>query len=78
MKIPFLLLQLILRSPRKVHALHFCPYNENLLAGGCSSGQVVVWDLGDNLKKVEQEIPLSPDKLKYCLALVSVRSQAGF
>jgi len=74
MTIPFLLLQLILKSPRKVHALQFCPYNENLLAGGCSNGQVVVWDLCDRLKKVEQEISLSLDKFKYRLALVSVRA----
>jgi hypothetical protein len=75
--IPLLLLQLILRSPRTVHALQFCPYNENLLAGGCSNGQVVVWDLCDSLKKVEQDISLSPDKLKYRLALVSVHAYSN-
>lgn len=74
MIIPFLLLQLILKSPRKVHALQFCPYNENLLAGGCSSGQVVVWDLCDSLKNVEQDISQSLDKFKCCLALVSVHA----
>ncbi|PNF18221.1 hypothetical protein B7P43_G17753 [Cryptotermes secundus] len=60
--------KLLLRSPRKVHALQFSPYNENLMAGGCSSGQVLVWDLCDKLK-VEEDISLSDDKLKYRHAL---------
>jgi hypothetical protein len=37
----------------------------------------VVWDLCDRLKKVEKEVALSPDKLKYRLVLVSVRGQTG-
>ncbi|XP_021939103.1 WD repeat-containing protein 63 isoform X3 [Zootermopsis nevadensis] len=61
--------RLVLGSPRKVHALQFCPYNENLLVGGCNNGQVVVWDLCDRLKKVEEEVSLSSTKLKYHLAL---------
>ncbi|XP_069694476.1 dynein axonemal intermediate chain 3-like isoform X2 [Periplaneta americana] len=64
--------RLILRSPREVHALQFCPFNENLLVGGCSSGQVVVWDLCNKLKLVEEKISLTPNKLKYRLALHSL------
>ncbi|XP_053678743.1 dynein axonemal intermediate chain 3-like [Anopheles nili] len=34
-------------SPREVTALSFCPYNGQLLVGGLSSGQLVIWELTD-------------------------------
>lgn len=36
-----------------------------------------MWDLCDRLKQAEEEVSLSPEKLKYHLALVSVRDETG-
>ncbi len=36
---------LILQSPHEINVFKFCEKNPNLIAGGCISGQVVLWDV---------------------------------
>ncbi|PSN51891.1 hypothetical protein C0J52_11593 [Blattella germanica] len=64
--------KLVLECSREVHALQFCPFNENILIGGCSNGQVVVWDLTDKLRKVEEIIHLTLEQQMYRETLFSL------
>jgi WD40 repeat protein len=41
----------VLDSPVEVSCLEFHPDNPNMIIGGCISGQLVVWDLGDDASK---------------------------
>jgi dynein intermediate chain 3, axonemal len=38
---------LILQSPHEINVFKFCQNNPNLIAGGCISGQVVLWDVSE-------------------------------
>ena len=51
----FLKPKLSLESYREVTSLSFCPYDENILIGGCRNGQVNIWDLRDQLKNFTQK-----------------------
>ncbi|XP_055538396.1 dynein axonemal intermediate chain 3 [Wyeomyia smithii] len=46
--------KLELRSSREVTALSFCPYDANLLLGGLTNGQVIIWDLEGHLERIER------------------------
>lgn len=61
--------KLYLESPREVKALSFCPFNENILIGGCINGQVVVWDITNKLENVESIEVLSETREKYKIAM---------
>ena len=39
--------QLMLESPHDTYTFRFNPTNPTLVAAGCTSGQVILWDLGD-------------------------------
>lgn len=54
-----------LETPREITCLSFCPYDENLLIGGTSNGQLVMWDLTDCLQIVETEEKLSEAQINY-------------
>ncbi|KAK4882056.1 hypothetical protein RN001_005375 [Aquatica leii] len=56
---------LVLETPRDITALSFCPYDENILIGGCINGQIILWDLTNRLKRSEEEIVLSPQQWRY-------------
>uniref|UniRef100_A0A182YQU8 WD repeat-containing protein 63 n=1 Tax=Anopheles stephensi TaxID=30069 RepID=A0A182YQU8_ANOST len=43
-----------LKTIREVTAVSFCPYDAELLVGGLSNGQIVLWDLTGELERVEQ------------------------
>ncbi|XP_053604138.1 dynein axonemal intermediate chain 3 [Plodia interpunctella] len=61
--------KLYLEAPREVKVLSFCPFNENVLVGGCINGQIVVWDLTNKLENVEKIIVLSEKREKYRIAM---------
>lgn len=61
--------KLYLESPREVKVLTFCPFDENILVGGCVNGQVVVWDLTNKLENVEKLEVLSETREKYRIAM---------
>ena len=49
---------LILQSPHEINVFRFCRSKPNLIAGGCISGQVVLWDITeakDALKKAARK-----------------------
>ncbi|XP_050072328.1 dynein axonemal intermediate chain 3-like [Anopheles maculipalpis] len=43
-----------LKTIREVTAVSFCPYDGELLVGGLSNGQIVLWDMKGELERVEQ------------------------
>ncbi|XP_066147096.1 dynein axonemal intermediate chain 3 [Euwallacea fornicatus] len=57
--------KLILESPREIHRISFCDFDENILIGGCKNGQIVVWDLRKKLQKVEEKEILTTLQHKY-------------
>ncbi|VVC98434.1 unnamed protein product [Leptidea sinapis] len=64
-----LLPKLFLEAPREVKVLSFCPFNENILLGGCINGQVIVWDICNKLENVEKIEVLSETREKYRIAM---------
>ncbi|KOB68983.1 WD repeat-containing protein [Operophtera brumata] len=61
--------KLYLESPREVKMLSFCPFDENILVGGCINGQLVVWDITNKLENVEKIEVLSETREKYHIAM---------
>lgn len=45
--------KLYLHSIRELTYISFCPYDGNIVVGGCNNGQIVVWDIRGQLSKVE-------------------------
>lgn len=64
--------KLLLEAHREVTALSFCPYDENILVGGCLNGQVIVWDIRNKLKNVEEEEILTDEQQKYRALMYSL------
>ncbi|CAG9559545.1 unnamed protein product [Danaus chrysippus] len=64
-----LLPKLYLESPREVKVLSFCPFDENILIGGCVNGQIVIWDIQHKLENVEKIEVLSEKREKYRIAM---------
>ncbi|XP_043262858.1 dynein axonemal intermediate chain 3-like [Colletes gigas] len=46
-----------LRHRREIHSVAFCPFDANLVIGGCSSGRVIVWNTRDHNEEINIEIP---------------------
>lgn len=61
--------KLYLESPREVKTLSFCPFDENILIGGCINGQIILWDLTNKLENVEKIEVLSETREKYRIAM---------
>lgn len=57
--------KLILETPRPVYSLSVCPNNANLIIGGCLNGQIILWDITNKLKIVEEEEILTVNQQKY-------------
>ncbi|XP_066245978.1 dynein axonemal intermediate chain 3 [Euwallacea similis] len=57
--------KLILESPREIHRITFCDFDENVLIGGCKNGQIVVWDIRNKLQNVEEKKVLTTHQQKY-------------
>lgn len=64
-----LLPKLYLESPREVKTLSFCPFDENILIGGCINGQIIIWDITNKLENVETIEVLSETREKYRIAM---------
>lgn len=64
--------KLILESPREVHCLAWSPVDPNVLVGGCTSGQIIIWDLKGKLEAVESQEYLTPDQQRYRLVIHSL------
>ncbi|XP_015605095.1 WD repeat-containing protein 63-like [Cephus cinctus] len=44
--------KIVLEDFREVHSLSFCPFREDVIVGGCTNGQIVIWYLADSLRSV--------------------------
>lgn len=56
--------KLELASIREITCITFCPYDENVLIGGSVTGQIIIWDLKNRLKRVEMEEILTENQLQ--------------
>ncbi|KAJ3157426.1 WD repeat-containing protein 63 [Geranomyces michiganensis] len=45
--------QLILEAPEDILCFKFNPHDPNIIAGGCITGQIVLWDISDHQDKLE-------------------------
>ncbi|XP_017864460.1 PREDICTED: WD repeat-containing protein 63 [Drosophila arizonae] len=52
-------------APYEITKLSFCPFNGDILLGGCQNGQVVLWDLQGRCEHLEDEEYLTPAQAKY-------------
>ncbi|EFA11749.1 dynein axonemal intermediate chain 3 [Tribolium castaneum] len=66
--------KLILETPRPVYSVSCCPYNANLIIGGCVNGQVLLWDITNKLTMVEEEEILTVEQQKYRENMFSLMS----
>jgi WD40 repeat protein len=57
--------KLILETPRRIYSLSCCPYDANLIIGGCINGQIILWDITHKLEHVEIEEILTVEQQKY-------------
>ncbi|XP_028259767.1 dynein axonemal intermediate chain 3 [Parambassis ranga] len=51
--------QLLLECPDDIFAFDFCPSNPNIIVGGCSNGQVVLWDISTHVTYIQGTQPSS-------------------
>ncbi|XP_055915238.1 dynein axonemal intermediate chain 3 [Eupeodes corollae] len=49
-------------APREVTSLSFCPYDQNILIGGTINGQIIIWDLQDRTRNLEEEEHLTAEE----------------
>lgn len=54
--------KLELESMREISCISFCPYDGNIIIGGCMSGRIIIWDLSKRLEKVEKDEIFSADR----------------
>lgn len=52
-------------SPLEITALSFCPYDANILIGGASNGQVILWDLQNRAERLDYTEMLSSSQVRY-------------
>ena len=55
--------QLFLEAPDTVRCFQFCPSNPNIVVGGCTNGQIVLWNIEqyqDRLQLNKSNDPLEP------------------
>ncbi|NXP27266.1 WDR63 protein, partial [Scytalopus superciliaris] len=54
--------QLILECPEDIYCFQFSPSDPNIIAGGCINGQVVLWDISQHEKNMQNEKSV-PDEI---------------
>ncbi|XP_017039609.1 dynein axonemal intermediate chain 3 [Drosophila ficusphila] len=52
-------------APIESTALTFCPFNGDILIGGCKNGQVILWDMQGRCEKLDEEEYLTAAQAKY-------------
>lgn len=43
---------LVLQDHREIYSVSFCPYNDDYVIGGCSTGQVIIWNINHYLNNI--------------------------
>lgn len=56
-------------SPFEVTFVSFCPYDSNVLIGGSSNGQIVIWDLQNRVNKLDWEEVLTANQIRYRMVM---------
>ncbi|XP_061201219.1 dynein axonemal intermediate chain 3 isoform X1 [Neopsephotus bourkii] len=49
--------QLLLECPEDIYCFQFSPSNSNIIVGGCSNGQVILWDISEHEEKLQNTKP---------------------
>ncbi|XP_055486751.1 dynein axonemal intermediate chain 3 [Leucoraja erinacea] len=49
--------QIMLEAPDDIYCFQFCPTDTNIVAGSCTNGQVVLWDLSEFAGLLQGNIP---------------------
>lgn len=57
--------KLELEALREISCISFCPYDGNIIVGGTTNGQLIIWDIKGRLAKVESDQILTPDQQKH-------------
>lgn len=52
--------KLELQTMREISTISFCPYDSNIIVGGCANGRIVIWDISKRLEKVESDNKFAP------------------
>lgn len=66
--------KLELESPREVTAVAFCPFDPNIVIGGCANGQIILWDITDRVnEKLNPEV-LTVAQQKYRTTMLRMTS----
>lgn len=65
------LFQLQLECQYDVTVVRFCNTDGNYIAGGTSSGQVVLWDITGRLETLEKAQELTSDEVRYRKIMVN-------
>ncbi|KFR03726.1 WD repeat-containing protein 63, partial [Opisthocomus hoazin] len=65
--------QLMLECPDDIYCFQFSPSDPNIIAGGCINGQVVLWDISQHEKKLQNAKPVA-DGIKPSLMQVQQSS----
>lgn len=56
--------KLELDALREISVISFCPYDGNIIVGGTTNGQLIIWDIRDRLQNVDVEELLTPSEAK--------------
>lgn len=64
--------KLELDAPREITCLSYCPYDENIIIGGMINGQLIIWDLKNRMKFVENGKTLSDNQERNRTKLYSI------
>ncbi|KAF2880130.1 hypothetical protein ILUMI_26041 [Ignelater luminosus] len=64
--------RLHLETSREISVISFCPLDENILIGGCKSGQIVIWDIRNKLDDIEKEEFLTVTQQQYRVLIYSL------
>ncbi|XP_044010289.1 dynein axonemal intermediate chain 3-like [Aphidius gifuensis] len=48
--------KIILKDYREVQVISFCPSRPSVIIGGCTNGQIVMWDLNDQLDNINDQM----------------------
>ncbi|XP_017844584.1 WD repeat-containing protein 63 [Drosophila busckii] len=52
-------------APFEVTCLSFCPYNADILIGGCQNGLLTIWDMQGRCEHLDEEEYLTPAQANY-------------
>ncbi|KAK2582913.1 hypothetical protein KPH14_008980 [Odynerus spinipes] len=61
--------KLILECPREITSISVCPFDGNLIIGGCASGQIALWSIPGKIENVEAVLVNTTAQVRYKVAM---------